>query len=338
MPGPIEQEFHLERTDEFYGIGDPTTSIRLRKTGAAESDRHEQFLEELKGKVFQLIDPGSKSRSPLYATFCTDTLWHLRSGNPHPKKRIIDDRLHRYQWGRDFIQCKVRRFEIELLLAACNLLNENKRPIFTFTDGRLDRYPSLDFGDTSLSLFEAEIHEKVLEVNPDWKGSADILCSRLIQEHHLEELVYEPAEPGAETVFSTSENYLYSLLEEINRAVFNGIGKIRAEIVEEGPRKGSAEGFRLFIPKNNWNPNNLGYIALRENGRQEIRIVVKRDKSDTWDMDLSGVVDGLQQAIIWWKECGEYTEEERLKAEEDEMRLRLEKEGKALLDEKRNAT
>jgi hypothetical protein len=50
------------------------------------------------------------------------------------------------------------------------------------------------------------------------------------------------------------------------------------------------------------------------------------------------VVDGLQQAIIWWKECGEFTEEERLKAEEDEIRLRLEKEGKDLLAEKRNAT
>ena len=204
MTGPLQQEFRLARTDEFFGIVEPPTSIRLRIVGAAECDRHEQFLAALKDKAFQLIDPGGKSRSPLYASFCTDTLWHLRSGNPHPKKRIIDDRLHRFRWVRDYIRCKVQRYEIELCLAECNLLNENKKPVFTFTDGRMDRYPGLDSGDTALSLWEEEIHEKVLEMNPDWKGAADLLLDQLVRDHHLEDLAAPTQELGSETIFSTS--------------------------------------------------------------------------------------------------------------------------------------
>ncbi len=317
MAGSPQKEFHLQRTDEFYGITEPPTRAVVCQAGEVEAARHEKFLGEIREKAARLIEFGIKSHSPLYSAFCRDTLWHLHYGNPHPKRKILDDTLHRFLWVRDYLGCAVRRFEIELTLTECNVLDESRNPVFTFTDGKMERYPQSDFGETSLATWEEELHEKVLEMNPGWKGQAEQLGGRLMRDFHLEYQVSHLHDAGLVPIFTNSEKYLYSLLDEINRAVFNGTGNIKANAWEEDPRKGSTEGYTLYIPRNSWNTYSMGYLGIHENGNFEVRIVVKRDKSEYWDTDINGVVDTLQRAIIWWKEFGEYTEEERILHEEE---------------------
>ena len=329
MPASKQREFHLERTGQFYGIVDPLTWVSIRQASEADICKLEAYLAEIKARASCLIDYGGKSHSPLYSSFSTDYLWHLRYGNSHPKKKIIDDKLHRFMWVRDYIVCSVSRYEIRLTLAACNIQDETKKPLISFANGLVESYPSLDFGETSLSLWEDEIHEKVLEMNPAWRGALEGVIRSLIDEHHLGYQSSNIKDWPIESVFSQSANYLYSLLEEINRAVFKGIGRIKEDAWEEEEGKGSAKGFSLYIPKNNWNPNNLGRIGAQENGKFEIRLLVEREKSEYWDTDLRGIIDTLQQAIIWWKECGEYTAEERIQHEDEEKRANLEKEARA---------
>lgn len=333
MSEPVQKDFHLQRTDQFFYIIDSPTMVTIRQATEVEISLHERFLEEIKDKCSRTIEFGARSYSLLYSSFCADYLWHLRSGNPHPRKNIVDDKVHRFLWVKDYCECALCRYEIELTMAACNILDESKKPIFTFVEGHMGKYPSLDCGETSLSLWEEEVHEKVLEMNPSWKGESAALVKSLRRENRLEYQTGDLKNWRIESIFSQAENYLYSLLEEINRAVFNGIGRIKADVSEDDSEKSSTKGFSLYIPKHNWNPNNLGSIGVQENGKFEIRITVNRDKNEYWDTGIKGVVDALQQAIIWWKECGEYTEEERIQHEDDIMRAGLEKEGEELLAE-----
>src|SRR5512143_502814 len=103
MPASNQREFHLERTGQFYGIVDPLAWVSIRQASEADISKLEAYLAEIKARAACLIDYGRKSRSPLYSSFATDTLWHMRYGNSRPKKKIIDDKLHRFMWVRDYI-------------------------------------------------------------------------------------------------------------------------------------------------------------------------------------------------------------------------------------------
>jgi hypothetical protein len=65
----------------------------------------------------------------------------------------------------------VRRKEVFLTLAACNIMDVDGRPLFVFKDGRLQDEKLFTKAWSKLPPLYAEaIHEKVLEVNVMWKA------------------------------------------------------------------------------------------------------------------------------------------------------------------------
>lgn len=64
----------------------------------------------------------------------------------------------------------VRRKEVFLTLAACNIQNEDGKQLFMFKDGHLDNELVFQRAWSKLPpAYALAIHQKVLEMNPMWK-------------------------------------------------------------------------------------------------------------------------------------------------------------------------
>jgi hypothetical protein len=134
MPA-ITKDFTLEMSDEVFNEeGEPPTTLTVRQASQGEHER----------------------RGQLFAKWITST--KLDGTN---------------NFEREFNYQQLKRLEVFLTLVDCNLTNGSTgKPQFTFKNGRLDSRPAFDVAWDDLPVMIAdEIHDKVLETNPDWSLS-----------------------------------------------------------------------------------------------------------------------------------------------------------------------
>jgi hypothetical protein len=138
LTAPIKKEFHLEETDKlFENDGDPTRVI-VRQATQSHHERRSDLWAELKQRV---MDDDS-----------VIMIQHLSIPELH-------------------------RIEVFCTFSACNIAAEDGEALFKFKNGELDMTEA-QFTKAWGKLppqVAAEIHLKVLEVNPTWKPRGEAL-------------------------------------------------------------------------------------------------------------------------------------------------------------------
>ena len=137
---PQQQEFILERTDiTFENVGDPTR-ISVRQATQGDYERRYSLFSE----------------------------W--------PRVRKLD-KPDEIRYVQSFSYEVVKRMEVFLSLAACNILDDDGNPLFKFSNNRVDMSEQefkLSWDKLPL-LIADEIHEKVLQVNMTWQVAGEEL-------------------------------------------------------------------------------------------------------------------------------------------------------------------
>ena len=130
LSAPLVKEFALTEADEAAGTTGEPTAISVRQ---AENGEVEQ-------------------RNELFSSF---------------QREYIQDAVKVTQ---DISFDQVRRKEVFLTLAACNIQTEDGKQLFIFKNGRLENETAFSRAWSKLPPAYAEaIHLKVLEMNPMWK-------------------------------------------------------------------------------------------------------------------------------------------------------------------------
>ena len=129
---PILADFHLERSDKTYGISDEPTTVTIRQATQSATER----------------------RAKLFSNIIREM-----SGEADSIRLI-----------QQFSFEELKRIEVMLTLAGCNISDENGKSIFVFNkDGFITDEVAFNKAWGRLpTLVANEIHEKVLEVNVDW--------------------------------------------------------------------------------------------------------------------------------------------------------------------------
>ena len=130
---PVEQIFTLDKTDlKYHNEGEPTR-IKVRQAAQLENEGRSNIFNEI-----------------------------IREIRPD----VEADRLI-FRYSKPTID----RTEVRLVLAECNILGMDGKPLFHFgKDGHCDMAAEAfrkAWGELPVDVC-AEIHEKVLIVNPDW--------------------------------------------------------------------------------------------------------------------------------------------------------------------------
>ena len=128
LSAPIEQEFTLDKSDKEFENKGSPTTVSIRQATQGEYERREK----------------------LYRTFD-------RSFNEEG-----------YTVTQKFDANDLFRLEVELTLSACNIVDENDKPIFKFKNAKISPYDFLNGWNQLHPTIAREIHEKVIEVNPLW--------------------------------------------------------------------------------------------------------------------------------------------------------------------------
>lgn len=140
LSAPIQKDFLLERTDELFPPeeGEDPTQVSIRQAAQGEYERRQHMFSE----------------------------W-VRSYDPISGQDQVVQRLNVEM---------LKRLEVFLTLAACNISGENGKPLFRFNRGKISMSElEFDRAWAKLPLVTAtEIHEKVLEVNPDWDSEGEV--------------------------------------------------------------------------------------------------------------------------------------------------------------------
>jgi hypothetical protein len=127
---PVKKEFVLEKTDKLYDVKGEPTKVTIRQATQGE--------HAARNDLFSMITR------------------HYDGDEVSVSQRISFDDLHKR--------------EVFLTLCACNIVDEDGKPLFTFEDDRCTSEKDFENGWYLLSPAVAnEIHAKVLEVNIDWK-------------------------------------------------------------------------------------------------------------------------------------------------------------------------
>jgi hypothetical protein len=138
MTAPLYDTFDLERSDKQYDV-DPTepTQVTIKQARQHEHEARERQFSQIERKM----NPNDDSSVSIVQNFAIEEL---------------------------------RRLEVYLTLCECNILNEDGKPLFPSIKGK--DHPKLKvtkdqfrkaWGTLPPDVAE-EIHEKVLEVNPQW--------------------------------------------------------------------------------------------------------------------------------------------------------------------------
>jgi len=135
ITGPQIEEFELREFDAKHGI-DPNepTRVAIRRASFRDESKHDQRFAAWQAKV----QDGSLSLS-----------------------------------GPRYAPAEIVEYEIYLVLADCNILDADGKPLFDFVDGRL-AMSEAEFKQKIGKLPEdliLEIHKYVLEVNPQWNAA-----------------------------------------------------------------------------------------------------------------------------------------------------------------------
>lgn len=138
---PIEETFHLERTDETFDVQGEPTIITIRQATQLQNERRFNQFATIK----QRFIPG-------------------------------DDEV---EISQRFSPPELMRVEAFLTLTGSNITSDDGKPLFNFKSDKNGR-TVLDMSEKAFelawgelpNLVAVEIHEKVLEVNPTWRRSS----------------------------------------------------------------------------------------------------------------------------------------------------------------------
>lgn len=137
---PVEQTFPLEKTDKLYGSEGTIVTIRQA------SQLHHERRQDLWATMNSRYSDG------------TDTVELIQRFN----------------------QPELFRIETMLTLVDCNIEGENGKPLFKFRKEGNSQVLSMNEGAFKEAWGQlpvdvaAEIHEKVLEVNPTWSNRGEV--------------------------------------------------------------------------------------------------------------------------------------------------------------------
>lgn len=139
LTAPIIETFTLDKSDEKYGA-DTSTTVTIKQARQHEHARRENLWSVIEQKVSN-IDP--------------DEMTYVQR----------------------FSMAELARLETWLTMCACDIEDENGNPLFPSRKGKADR-PTLDMTEQQFNQawglllpdIAKEIHDKVLEVNPQWRG------------------------------------------------------------------------------------------------------------------------------------------------------------------------
>lgn len=142
LTAPIQQDFVLERSDaKFKNEGEPTM-ISVRQATQGQQERRAGVFAEIQRVIENQDVFGSAAISI------------------------------RQTWSME----ELKRVEVFLTLAACNISGPDGKPLFKFNDNGSLKMDEGTFRDAWYQLPPSvadEIHEKVLEVNLMWSGRGE---------------------------------------------------------------------------------------------------------------------------------------------------------------------
>jgi len=133
LTAPEQREFILDKSDAFFeNKGDPTI-ISVRQATQGDYERRNSLFSE----------------------------WQ--------RVRMLDKPLEE-RFVQSFSYEVVKRMEVLLTLAACNLLDDDGSPLFEFKDNRVNMSEQAfrKSWDKLPLMIADEIHSKVLEINMAW--------------------------------------------------------------------------------------------------------------------------------------------------------------------------
>lgn len=132
---PLVKEFTLDKSDILYGVTGEATKVRIRQASQAAHER----------------------REALYA----NVIREMRSA--------VDGQEDTVRLIQHFSLQELKRIEVMLTLAGCNIEDERGKHLFDFTEDHVKSESQFREAWGSLPPIVCdEIHEKVLEVNIDW--------------------------------------------------------------------------------------------------------------------------------------------------------------------------
>ncbi len=132
---PLEKEYILERTDSAYGDpdGEPTR-ITVRQATQGEHEQRAQLFSQI---VREMARNDAQDLVRLIQRFSFEEL---------------------------------KRIEVQLALKACNIVGPDGKLLFSFdAKGRITPQKFKEAWDQLPPLVALEIHEKVLDLNVDWR-------------------------------------------------------------------------------------------------------------------------------------------------------------------------
>jgi hypothetical protein len=293
MPNYLQRIYSLSRFDKKYNNSGEPTQIVLRPPTLKDEKARSKYISKLKEGFSDFIVNGLKT------SYADSNYRYLNNS--------ADDKLNRLRYiissKRGFML-----FEVRLVLTSCNIKG--------YKSGILPED------------FISEAHECVLHMIPSWSGEFDRLIDTLIKEYHLVPYMDNFNDLSLETLFSESKPQLISLMKKVNRDVFGNKGKIKINekidnIICYGPLLSylstshlpPPENIILYCPSKIYPNSSDGFIGLLENGKFEIRVIVRREKFHYWDTNLNGIVEMLRTAINDWKTNILYISQE----EQDQM-------------------
>jgi hypothetical protein len=212
-------------------------------------------------------------------------------------------------------------------------LYEGNEPLIEFDKGYIKSWKGGLPND-----IKDEIHEKVLELNPTWKGELERLVNQFVEDFHIQKPAGHFTDLAIKPVsgISKSKQLLNNLMIEINEDVFDNSGSIELNVPvillggnkletlfalkESKPPPENIILFHSVVPEyvkkmyqNGRIPSGYfkkNYIGVVENGSYEIRVIVKRDKFNYWDTTIDEIIETLRTAIEWWKTEAKYSQYE----------------------------
>ncbi len=134
---PLEKDFTLDVTDKKYGTDGTPTTLRIVQATQRAHERRSRIFSEIQQR------------------------WDKALG-------VI--------MSQNWCAEELKRIEAYLTMAECNILRENGKPLFKFK--KTGPAPYIDMTDSEFEEawgqlpqdIAEEIHDKVLEVNPDWQN------------------------------------------------------------------------------------------------------------------------------------------------------------------------
>ena len=142
LTAPVNETFVLTKSDKkFKNEGEPT-KISVRQASQGEQEQRARVFAEI-SRVIENED-----------VFGTTSM------------------AIRQSWSME----ELKRVEVYLTLADCNIEDENGDPLFKFRNGRLAMQES-EFKNAWYKLPPSvadEIHEKIMEVNLMWSGLGEV--------------------------------------------------------------------------------------------------------------------------------------------------------------------